>query len=236
LQSKKPITQISLFLTAQMYAMLELFKRNRYFFIPYLLLLGICGFLLLSFSKASIHLYINKFHAEFFDYFFKYLTNLGDGIFLPVLLVIILYTAAFRDGIFLVSVFLIAGLIVQILKRTVFSDLVRPAKYFGESAHLHLVNGVEQLCCNSFPSGHSATAFGFYLCFAIIFKNRWMKLAMFVLASLVAFSRVYLSQHFLIDIFTGSIIGTITTLACYFWIYSLKGKWLDMNIKVFNRR
>lgn len=216
--------------------MLELFKRNRFFFIPYLLLLGSCGIVLLLVSKADIHLYINKFHSEFFDYFFRYLTNLGDGIFLPVLLVIILYTATFRDGIFLVAVFLIAGLVVQILKRTVFSDLVRPVKYFGESAHLHLVKGVEQLCCNSFPSGHSATAFGFYLCIAIVSKNNWVKLAMLVLASLVAFSRVYLSQHFLIDIFTGSFIGTITAIACYFWIYSLKGNWLDMNIKVLNRR
>lgn len=215
--------------------MRQLIAQNKWFFLPYLLTLAIIGYFLLFFTKAQIHLSINKYHSDFFDIFFKYLTNLGDGIFLPVLLVILFLIARFRDGIYLVTVFLIGGFLVQFLKRIVFHDIARPIKYFGETAHLHLANGVEHYLNQSFPSGHSASAFGFYLCIAIVSKNKWIKLSMFVLASLVAFSRVYLSQHFLIDIFAGSLIGTITAMACYHWIFSLKGSWLDKNLRTINR-
>lgn len=213
-----------------------LVSQNKWFFVPYCLILGVVGYFLITCSKSGIHLFINGFNTEGFDVFFKYLTILGDGICLPFFLLYMLTFRKFRDGLYLVVVFLISGFVVQFLKRIVFHDIARPIKYFGESVHLHLVNGVDQLCCNSFPSGHSATAFGFYLCFAIVSKNQAVKFAMLLLACCVAFSRVYLSQHFLIDIFAGSLIGVITATACYPWIYTLKGNWLDRNLKTINTR
>ena len=214
--------------------MRQLISQNKWFFFPYLVIIIVTGFLLIFFSKAEIHLYVNRYNSGFFDVFFKYLTNFGDGICLPAFLLILLIIRRFRDGLYLVIVFLISGFIVQLLKRSVFHDIARPVKFFGETVHLQLVNGVDQLCCNSFPSGHSATAFGFYLCFAIVSRNKFIKLSMFILACLVAFSRVYLSQHFLIDIFAGSLIGVITAIACYNWIYTLKGNWLDKNLRTIN--
>lgn len=206
------------------------FTRNKWFYIPYFILIGICGFSLIHFSKGEIHLWLNRFNSDFFDVFFKYLTNLGDGICLPAFLLIMIWYR-FRNGLYLVVVFLLSGLLVQILKHFAFHDMDRPIKFFGDSVHLHLVDGVHQLCCNSFPSGHSATAFGFYLCFAIVSKSNLLKIAMFILACLVAYSRVYLSQHFLLDIFAGSLIGVVVATASYPWIYSMKGLWLDMNLK-----
>ncbi len=204
--------------------------RNKWFYLPYLLVIVICGFFLVRFTKTEIHLWLNSYNSDFFDIFFKYLTNLGDGICLPVFLLIMVWYK-YRNGLYLVIVFLLSGLFVQLLKRFVFHDIARPVHFFGDAVQLHLVKGVDQLCCNSFPSGHSATAFGFYLCFAIVSGKTWIKVAMFILACLVAYSRVYLSQHFLIDIFAGSLIGVITATACYPWIYSLKASWLDLNLK-----
>jgi membrane-associated phospholipid phosphatase len=175
-------------------------------------------------------LFLNSYNTPYFDVFFKYLTNLGDGICLPFFLLLTIWYRL-RDGLYLIVVFLLSGFLVQFLKRIVFSDIARPVKFFGDGAHIHFVQGVEQWCCNSFPSGHSATAFGFYLCFAIVSKHNWLKAAMLVLACLVAYSRVYLSQHFLIDIAAGSLIGVIVATACYPWIYSLKSNWLDKNLK-----
>ena len=45
------------------------------------------------------------------------------------------------------------------------------------------------------------------------------------MACLVAFSRVYLSQHFLIDIFAGSMIGVSVTLTLYLVFYHDDQKW-----------
>lgn len=60
----------------------------------------------------------------------------------------------------------------------------------------------------SFPSGHSATAFSVAVC--LLFCPR-VKLPLRVLAMMfaaaVAFSRVYLSVHYLTDVVCGSLVG-----------------------------
>jgi membrane-associated phospholipid phosphatase len=215
--------------------MRSLLTLNKWFYLLYLGILIFVGFFLFNYSKSEFHLWLNQYHSTFFDYFFKYLTHLGNGTFLPLFL-LLMVLRKYRDGLFLVVVFLLSGLIVQVLKLFVFHHVLRPVTYFGEGVQLHLVKGVEQLCCNSFPSGHSATAFGFYICFAIVSKNNLVKVLMLILACLVAFSRVYLSQHFLADIFAGSLIGVITATLCYFWIYSLKSEWLDKNLKIIKHK
>jgi len=209
--------------------------RQNWFYIPYVIVMIMCGFFVIYFTKAEVHLWLNQYHSEFFDTFFKYITNLGDGIFLPLYIAIMLMIR-FRHTILLVVVFLLSGLLVQVLKRLVFGDVARPLKYFGENNHLHLVNDIHQYCCNSFPSGHSATAFGMFFCFALVVKQNWLKFLMLIIAILVAYSRVYLSQHFLIDIMAGSFIGVITAIACYPWISSIHKDILDKNILIIARK
>jgi membrane-associated phospholipid phosphatase len=208
------------------------FLMNKWFCIPYLIAILAGSFFLVKFTKSDIHLFINQYHSAFFDSFFKYITNLGDGICLPLFLVIMLLIR-FRDSILLVVVFLLSGLFVQILKRLFFSDVARPSKYFEGNHTLHYIPGVEQLCCNSFPSGHSATAFSVFFVFAMVTKHRWLKCILFILACLVAFSRVYLSQHFIVDIMAGSFIGMLTVFFCYPMIQSFKKDWLNKNIQTF---
>jgi membrane-associated phospholipid phosphatase len=209
--------------------MKDTFLQNKAFFIPYSILLLIGTIIIVQYTKADIHLFVNQFHNPFFDIFFKYLTYLGDGIFLPLYLLIMIMLR-YRHALLLVVVFLLSGLLVQILKRAFFSDIVRPAEYFKNIADLYFVPGVEQYRFHSFPSGHSATAFGMMVCFALVLKNNGWKFLMLLLACAIAYSRMYLSQHFLIDIMVGSFIGTMTALGCYFWINRWKAAWLDRNI------
>jgi membrane-associated phospholipid phosphatase len=118
----------------------------------------------------------------------------------------------------------------------IFADVVRPAKYFEGKHHLYLIEGVNQFFTKSFPSGHSATAFGIFICFAFVAKQNWLKVLMLILACIVAYSRVYLSQHFLIDAMAGSFIGVLTAIACYPWIYSLHKDWLNKNLLDISRK
>jgi membrane-associated phospholipid phosphatase len=183
----------------------------------------------LNYSKATIHVFLNSFNNGFADIFFKNITHLGDGIFIPIFIIIMLFIR-FRYAFFVIIVYTVSGLFTQLLKRTFFEDVVRPTKFLDAIAELHLVPGVEQLCCKSFPSGHSTTAFGIMICFAIVLQNRYLKLFSFILAALIAYSRVYLSQHFLLDIFVGSLIGAITGLISYKLIEPLKWQWLDKSL------
>ena len=92
---------------------------------------------------------------------------------------------------------------------------------------------------NSFPSGHASTFFVFCTCCALFLAYRHRsrvkqesrrKLILFdaslllllVLAALGAYSRVYLSQHFLSDVCVGSIIGFATP--CLMFYFCRKSK------------
>ena len=68
----------------------------------------------------------------------------------------------------------------------------------------------------SFPSGHATTAFTLFTCLALIVPNKLLKILFFAIAALAAYSRIYISQHWLVDIFAGSIIGVTIATGFYF--------------------
>jgi len=188
--------------------MKEFFRQNKLVLVLYLLLLIPGIILLLVIPKTTLHLFINHYHISFFDFFFKNLTWLGSGWSVAVLFFILLIRHKKEAVIYLAGNLLIS-LIVQGLKHLVFNDMLRPAAYFKGLHPLYLIPGEAIHLYNSFPSGHSATAFGIFIILIYFVKKPWVKLASLILAMLIAFSRVYLSQHFFMDILAGSFIGTI---------------------------
>jgi membrane-associated phospholipid phosphatase len=199
-------------------------KNNAFFLVPYLIVLVVFVPIFLLYSKPEIHLWINQYNSDFSDWFFKHITFLGDGLFI-ILPVIALLFFSLRHFVYLLTAYFSTGLFAQLLKRIFFEDVVRPSRYFQDIASLHLVDGVKMLSGRSFPSGHSTSAFALFLCIALLSNNRYIKLACFILACLVAFSRVYLSQHFLIDVYFGSIIGSTGAIAFYQVFYHRDRKW-----------
>jgi membrane-associated phospholipid phosphatase len=72
---------------------------------------------------------------------------------------------------------------------------------------LHRVEGVSIHSLHSFPSGHTQTAFLIFTFLALFCKRTAMAYVLIFTAALVSLSRVYLLQHFFVDIWIGSIIG-----------------------------
>lgn len=192
-------------------------QQNFAFLFPYLLFLLTAGIFLLSHSKGEAHLIINQWQSVFFDYFFSAITYIGDGV-AATLLVVLLCFVKYRYALLVGISNIFASLITQTLKHTVFADLDRPAKYFEGVAELNLIPWIENHSYNSFPSGHATTAFATFLCLSFITESRSSKFIMFLTALTIAFSRVYLSQHFLNDIYAGSLIGVIMSLLTYQFI------------------
>lgn len=164
------------------------------------------GLLLCLFSKASIHLFINRYHSSFGDIFFTHATLLGDGISASLVVIILLFVN-YRSAATMAMSNVICAVIIQTLKRTIFAGSVRPFQFFHGIHALYLVPGVEIYSFNSFPSGHSATIFTTCALLSLMTKYQSLRFFLFGAALLIAFSRVYLSQHFFEDIFTGAIIG-----------------------------
>ena len=163
--------------------------------------------LTLLFNKHNLHLSINKYNNIVFDVLFKYSTFLGDGALFGVLVVIFFFIKKRMSIVFLFSGVLTL-LITHLLKKIIFKGIPRPVKALGEET-LHLVEGVKMALWNSFPSGHTTTAFAIATILCLYFSKCKSQYLWFSLAVIAGFSRVYLSQHYLVDIFVGSFIGVV---------------------------
>ncbi len=196
-------------------------KNNWHFLSLYLLALSISVYYLLNYSKIHIHSTINLLVGDpIIDTFFKYITHIGDGWVAAMIGTIVLILNA-KKGIYVICTYVVSGLTTNILKTYIF-DVSRPHFVYGYYGHyfsqykIKYVDGIELLGLNSFPSGHATTAFSIFISLAFVTENKLLKLVFFLLAFLGAFSRTYLSQHWLVDITVGSLIGTIGAIIFYF--------------------
>ena len=164
---------------------------------------------LLFTDKEFLSLWFNQYHNPFLDVFFKYVTYLGSGIVLVPFFLFVLSRDYFLSFALALAV-LFESLIVQlILKNGLFADVVRPIKYIAQSDLLHRVDGVNVHTLHSFPSGHTQTIFLIVTFLALFCKRSTTVYTLLFLAALVGLSRVYLLQHFFIDVWVGSIIGYV---------------------------
>ncbi len=208
-----------------------LFNENRSFLIPWLLLLIISAALLVVYPKAQLHIFSNRMHTPFLDVFFKYATYLGDGTMIALLFVALLFVK-YRYALAFLSGALAASLVINLIKKVLLHDVYRPSKYFElyETYQLHFVEGVKLHAFQSFPSGHTTTAFNLFFMLALLVENRWLKAIFLAVAIVVAYSRVYLSQHFLIDIVAGSVFGVVSIFMAYYFFSKSEKSWLDKSI------
>ncbi|MCF8459598.1 MAG: phosphatase PAP2 family protein [Flavobacteriales bacterium] len=169
-----------------------------------------------AFGKEGAHKFLNSYHTPYLDLTFKYLTHVGHGL-VPViafgLLLLVRYSWALALGISS----LVMGIVVQTLKRSVFAGDHRPAMFFKDGG-LPSIEGVDLMLHNSFPSGHAATGLLVCLMMAFFVKQKWATYFFIVLALMIAFSRVYISQHFIQDTIVGGWIGFFMAYLGYIFI------------------
>lgn len=207
--------------------MIDLLRKNRFFFIPYALLWVAVGILQLIFSQEELIRWVNDHNTTEADFFFQNATYLGDGAFF-VLLVIILFISSKRHGLLALGSFAVSSLLSIFLKQVVFNGRPRPALVFAESKWAyHVIKGLDIYTINSFPSGHTISAFAVFTLLALLDERKQRGWALLVPAILVGYSRVYLFQHFTVDVFAGSLIGVGTSVGVY-WL--LRNRFLPKSL------
>ncbi|MEI6652155.1 MAG: phosphatase PAP2 family protein [Chlorobiaceae bacterium] len=113
-------------------------------------------------------------------------------------------------GLFLFSSVAASGLTADFIKYI--GGRARPKLYFSD--HIFGFDFFHwQYAWTSFPSGHSATAFSVATLISMLYP-RW-RFAAFFAALLIAFSRIFLSQHYISDVIAGSFLGIVSTILLY---------------------
>ena len=209
--------------------MIRLLKDNTLAFLLYGSLLVTGTLMAISVPKLELHAWMNAQHTDLLDTLFRGLTFLGDGWFAAILSVSFLLIK-YRYAIMTALASLASGFLVQFFKRVVFREMERPASFLDQMPDLGLVAGVDLHHHFSFPSGHTTTAFAILVLAGLISGKRWITFLLILLAWMVGLSRVYLSQHFLMDVLAGSLIGLLSALLFYWYFQRINRQWLEKSI------
>lgn len=134
------------------------------------------------------------------------ITHLCDmGIFWIVLAIaFLLYPVNRKTGITMLF-----GMLASLLiNNTLIKNIVQRQRPY------EVVEGLESLIGKvgefSFPSGHTSTSFVAATIIACLLPQKRYGIAAFVLASLIAFSRIYIGVHYPTDILFGAASGILT--------------------------
>ncbi len=212
--------------------MKQILKQNILFIILSLLLISVIGYFLLTIPQKPLHLLLNTCHTPTLDIFFRYYTKIAEFAIYIFAVVLLFYKVG--DALFVLSAELGIGLIVQIIKRIVAAP--RPAAVFDilhNPDALPLVEGVRMNFANSFPSGHTATFVTLFFIISIFccrspklsnITKSGIQILCFLAAFIGAYSRIYLSQHFLADIFAGACLSIVCVPLLYYAFTRLKDK------------
>ncbi|MCB4807493.1 phosphatase PAP2 family protein [Tamlana sp. 62-3] len=199
--------------------------------LPFAIVLAVF-FPLIFVSKEATSIFINSFHTPKLDSFFIKTTWLGEGFMLISALLLILvkktkWIIAFLIGLAIHFIF------IQINKLLLFPDVLRPLGYFEAIGKEHLLYRIENLRVyrtTSFPSGHTtgATFGAAFIAFAFK-KIRSVSWVMMTLSVFVGLSRIYLIQHFLIDVYFGLLFGFVSAVLAIVLTKRIHKKYAWMN-------
>ena len=202
--------------------MANVWNNNKIFLSLSLILIVVLGLALLYIPKGELHLLLCNRHTPARDIFYRYYTHVAEW-FPYVVCVALLLFSRIGDGLFASAAMLGSALTTQIFKHIFVAP--RPLTWFAEHMphiQLPLVDGVTMNYWFSFPSGHTTSFFSLAFVLSIIItrqvRNTFLSVSvqvlLFLAAALGGYSRIYLCQHFALDVFSGIVVGIGITLIC----------------------
>lgn len=143
---------------------------------------------------------------NFLNGIFSFITKLGNGGFIWILITIILLIPKKTRKVGILS--LCSLLLCHVVNNLMIKNLVmreRPFNQFSE-----LIPLVKKPTDFSFPSGHTAISFA-VSGILVRYLDKKYGITAIVFAVLIAFSRLYVGVHFLSDVIVGMIIGLLSS-------------------------
>ena len=155
----------------------------------------------------QIMVFFNKTISNpIFDFIMPIITNQNFLVFSGLILIGYLAYYGEKRGRITIVVLLIAAsfsdaICFQVIKPWV--GRIRPSHEFYDYINLLVSKGGKY----SFPSNHAANSFVFATVLSYFYEKN--KTFLYILASAIAFSRVYVGVHYPLDIVSGAIVGYI---------------------------
>lgn len=209
-------------------------KGFRWFLILYALFFVAGGFVVLFTERGDVVLLINRYSRLEWDSTVEFLTNLGLGGYMAILAGLLVFYKLRHAAIGLLNLLAI-GIFTNVFKELFKGAFTRPLHYFLYDDFPRFIYTAEINYYSSFPSGHSMTIFGMLAFFAYLLNRKSISAVLFVFAVVIGFSRIYLLQHFFVDVYAGAFLG-ICSLLVTLWFTGnhlplLKRKFFDRSLQ-----
>jgi undecaprenyl-diphosphatase len=164
-----------------------------------------------SIDLVIFYFFNHTLSTPFLDKFFSIITNVNNWYITYVILLLICF---FKGGI--KGKIAVAGVILLIAFSDQFAYHILKETFHRLRPCMALKDAITPLGCNgtySFPSNHAVNNFAAATFFYFLFpKYKW---PLFITASLIAISRVYLGLHYPSDILGGALIGSFLGYVFY---------------------
>ena len=199
--------------------MVAFLRENVWFFSCFLLSLLVGAIALLNINHGDLLLLCSDHRSYTGDGFFYWFTKVGEEVAYLTTFFFLLFVQ-YRYAIWVPLIGIIVTAVAFGLKS--FFRHPRPMAYFKDLGTFDQINLIEGVVMRggptSFPSGHTMSAFALYgfisFCLA---QKRGVAVLLYAIAFLVGFSRIYLAQHFLEDVYLGAILGVLLAIGFY-WL------------------
>jgi membrane-associated phospholipid phosphatase len=203
--------------------LIRIIKANPVFWGILCAFLSICSLYLFIFPPKEIFVQLNTIHTLYLDAFFLNYTILGDGVVSIAIFLVLLLMERTTMAIQVIITYLFSGLLVRVMKHIIVSP--RPHAVFDDGTYHYFIEGVTYSGQNSFPSGHTTSAFALAVLLSLHDTKRARQISYLFLAIITGYSRIYLGQHFLIDVTAGALLGVLSALVVYWQLHAMKIEW-----------
>ncbi|MGL4364861.1 MAG: phosphatase PAP2 family protein, partial [Bacteroidales bacterium] len=159
---------------------------------------------------TDLFVFLNGYHNPFFDMLMWYISKTSV---LIVLFAFVLFAVYKKRG-FIPTLFVFLGLALCILLADrISSGLFKP--FFERLRPTHALGNVVHIVRNymggkyGFVSSHAANVFSISIFLMQVFRNKFYSCSLMIVASIVAYSRIYLGVHYPLDVICGAILGAM---------------------------
>lgn len=202
-------------------------KNNTHWLSPIFTFLGFSNFFILvmlviffTTSKGDAVIWFAENRNPVLNILFLWLTRLGEEHIFLLAIIVFLFVSYRKSALF--SLAGVVSLVLSFIAKSIFQQ-PRPLAYFSDKGIPELMGNIDgysfHIGMTSMPSGHTMAAFAFFTIIAFIFNKTYIQIAAVLLAASAGISRIYLGQHFILDVVVGALFGIGIGILSWYIVY-----------------